>query len=202
MVGALPGAGGDLNDNRGRVKGDRGSERKRFRLSAGIGIFFILISAPVSAEENHWKALGVIRLPGHVSADFTLPSLDGKPITLSDLRGKVVLINFWTTWCSPCREEMKSMERLYRKLKHRQFTILAVDIMENPETVRDFAQRHELSFPIVLDAKGEVSGKYMATAIPMTYILDKHLRAVGKVIGPRRWVGGHAEAILGELLGD
>jgi len=186
----------------GKARGYRWNRRDGLCLLVWIGMFFILISAPVRAEENHWKALGAIRLPGHSPADFTLPSLDGEPIAFSDLIGKIVLINFWTTWCPPCREEMTSMERLYRKFKYKQFTILAVDIMEDPETVRDFAQKYELSFPVVLDTKGEVSRKYRATAIPMTYIIDKHLNAVGKVIGPRKWDGEHAEALLSELLGE
>ncbi|NIU83047.1 MAG: redoxin domain-containing protein, partial [Candidatus Thorarchaeota archaeon] len=71
---------------------------------------------------------------------------DGGSITLSDLKGKVVLINFWTTWCPPCREEMPSLERLYRHFKYEDFTLLAVDIMENPETVKRFAKEYNLSF--------------------------------------------------------
>lgn len=166
-----------------------------------ICMISVAIAPPSLAQEDAWRSLGIIRLSKALVSDFTLPSLEGKSLSLSDFKDKIVFITFWTTWCPPCREEMTSMERLYRKFKYKQFTILAVDIMEDPETVRDFAQKYELSFPVVLDTKGEVSRKYRATAIPMTYIVDKDLKAVGKVIGPRRWDGEHAQAILRELLG-
>jgi peroxiredoxin len=163
-------------------------------------MLFILLSPQLRAEEDHWKALGVIRTSGITPPDFTLPTLDGGSITLSDLKGKVVLINFWTTWCPPCRDEMPSMERLYRRLKYEEFTLLAVDIMESPETVKKFARKYDLSFPILLDKTGEVSGKYAANAIPTTYIIDKKGKAVGKAIGPRKWNGEHAMALIEELL--
>lgn len=166
-----------------------------------MGTLLALVPVPVLAEEDHWRELGVIRLPGLPPPDFTLPGLDGGAITLSDLQGKVVLINFWATWCPPCREEMPSMEKVYRRFKDKDFTILAVDIMEHPDTVRRFARRYELTFPILLDANGEVTQKYVANAIPTSYIVDKEGKAVGKVIGPRNWDGEHARALLEALLG-
>jgi peroxiredoxin len=165
-----------------------------------IGTFFVPVSKPIHAKEDHWKALGVIRTSGITPPDFTLSTLDGGSITLSDLKGRVVLINFWTTWCPPCREEMPSMERLYRRLKYEEFTLLAVDIMESPETVKKFARKYDLSFPILLDKTGEVSAKYAANAIPTTYIINKEGKAVGKAIGPRKWNGEHAIALMEELL--
>jgi thiol-disulfide isomerase/thioredoxin len=119
---------------------------------------------------------------------------------LSGLKGKVVLINFWTTWCPPCREEMPSLEKLYRHFKHEKFTLLAVDIMEHPETVKTFARKYDLTFPILLDKTGDISAKYAANAIPTTYIINKAGKAVGKAIGPRKWNGDHAKAIIEELL--
>ena len=94
------------------------------------------------------------------------------------------------------------MERLYRKLKDKEFTVLAVDIMERPETVKEFVRKFKLSFPILLDTKGEVAGKYMANSIPITYLVNKDGKAVGKVIGPRQWDGERAMALLDELLGE
>ncbi|UCB50610.1 MAG: TlpA family protein disulfide reductase [Deltaproteobacteria bacterium] len=170
-------------------------------LLACIGILFIFLSIQLRAIEDPWKGLGVIRLSGHSPPDFTLPTLDGGSMTLSDLKGKVVLINFWATWCPPCREEMPSLERLYRHFKYEKFTLLAVDIMEHPETVKTFAREYNLSFPILLDKKGEVSQKYAANALPTTYVIDKEGKAVGKAIGPRKWDGDHAKDLINELLG-
>lgn len=169
--------------------------------SLWIGILLLPVACQIRAHEDPWKGLGVIRSSGHSPPDFTLPTLDGGSITLSGLKGKVVLINFWTTWCPPCREEMPSLEKLYRHFKHEKFTLLAVDIMEHPETVKTFARKYDLTFPILLDKAGDVSAKYGANAIPTTYIIDKKGKAVGKAIGPRKWNGDHAKDIIGELLG-
>ncbi len=166
-----------------------------------FGMPLLFASAQIRANEDPWKGLSVIRLSEYSPPDFTLPTLDGSSITLSDLKGKVVLINFWTTWCPPCREEMPSLERLYRHFKYEKFTLLAVDIMEHPETVKTFAREYNLSFPILLDKKGEVSQKYAANALPTTYVIDKEGKAVGKAIGPRKWDGDHAKDLINELLG-
>ena len=174
--------------------------RKGVSLIMWTGILLILLSCQLRADEDHWKALGINRLPDIMPPDFTLPTLDGGSITLSDLKGKVVLINFWATWCPPCRDEMPSMEKLYRRFKYEEFTLLSVDVMESPETVKKFARKYDLSFPILLDKKGEVSAKYAATAIPTTYIINKKGEAVGKAIGPRKWNGEHATALVEELL--
>jgi peroxiredoxin len=179
----------------------RDRKRKSF-LSVCIVVLLIFLSIQLRAHEDPWKGLSVIRLPDHYPPDFTLPTLDGGFITLSNFKGKVVLINFWTTWCPPCREEMPSLERLYRHFKHEDFTLLAVDIMENPKTVKRFARDYNLSFPILLDEKGEVSAKYAANAIPTTYFIDKQGKAVGKAIGPRKWDGDHAKDLIEELLGE
>jgi peroxiredoxin len=169
-------------------------------LLAWFGVLFVFASIPLRAHEDPWKGLSVIRLSGHSPPDFRLPTLDGGSMTLSDLKGKVVLINFWATWCGPCREEMPSLERLYRHFKYEKFTLLGVDIMEHPETVKRFVREYNLSFPILLDKAGDVSAKYAANAIPTTYIIDKEGKAVGKAIGPREWDGDHAKDLINELL--
>ena len=165
-----------------------------------VGILLVLVGCQIRAHEDPWKGLGVIRLAGYSPPDFTLPTLDGSSIALSDLKGKVVLINFWATWCSPCKEEMPSLERLYRHFKYEKFALLAVDIMEHPEEVKRFAREYNLSFPILLDRTGDISTKYAANAIPTTYIIDKEGKAVGKAIGPRKWDGDHAKDLIRELL--
>lgn len=165
------------------------------------GMLLVLVSVPIRAHEDPWEGLGVIRLSGYSPPDFTLPTLDGGSIALSDLKGKVVLINFWATWCPPCREEMPSLERLYRHFKYEKFALLAVDIMEHPEKVKKFAREYNLSFPILLDKKGDISAKYAANALPTTYIIDKGGKAVGKAIGARKWDGDHAKDLVDELLG-
>jgi peroxiredoxin len=185
-----------------KVKYPRKTVRVGLSLLVGIAILFIFISIPNRTYADHWKAMGAFRLSGTMAADFTLQSLDGESVTLSDLEGKVILINFWATWCHPCIIEMPSMEKIYRKYKDRGFTILAIDIMEKPETVRKFVKEKNLTFPILLDTKGDVKGKYRVSGIPNSYLVNKNGKLVGRFIGPREWDNEHAEALLEELLGE
>jgi thiol-disulfide isomerase/thioredoxin len=119
--------------------------------------------------------------------DFTLPLLDGTNQKLSDLKGKVVFLNFWATWCPPCRQEMPSMENLYQKFKDRGLDILAVDAQEEARDVSAFMRRNKLSFPAVLDASGRVNGQYGVEAIPTTYILDRDGKIIVRVVGSLNW---------------
>jgi len=169
---------------------------------AGIGILFIFLSIPLYVHAEHMMKMGAIRLPGNMATDFTLPSLDKDPVTLSDLRGKVVMINFWTTWCHACEVEMPSMERLYGKYKDKGFTVLAVDIEEKPEVVRKFVKKYHLTFPVLLDSSGAIKSKYLVTGIPTSFLVDKTGRLVAKFWGERDWDETHAAAILEELLGE
>ncbi|MBI2957457.1 MAG: TlpA family protein disulfide reductase [Chloroflexi bacterium] len=105
--------------------------------------------------------------------DFTLPGLDGKNVTLGDLKGKVVLINFWTTWCPACRDEMPLLQAAYDEQRSSGLVVLGVDLKEDRATVEKFLKGNGLSFPVVLDAKGEVSSKYNVYYIPHSVIVDR-----------------------------
>lgn len=122
--------------------------------------------------------------------DFNLPDTDGRRVQLSSLRGKVVVLNFWATWCPPCREEMPSMQTLWESLKGQDFELLAVNVGEDEDLV--FAFRHELSktltIPILLDENSEVAQRYPIRGLPTTYILDKQGRIVYQAIGGRDWL--------------
>ena len=119
--------------------------------------------------------------------DFSLPSLDGTEITLSGLRGKVVFLNFWATWCPPCRDEMPSMEALYQRLKDKGLEILAVNIREPRNEVSAFMNQYNLSFPAVLDSSGSIGSMYSPHSIPTTYIIDKRSLVVSRLVGSIDW---------------
>jgi peroxiredoxin len=119
--------------------------------------------------------------------DFTLPLLDGTNQKLSDLKGNVVFLNFWATWCPPCRQEMPSMETFYQRFKGRGLEVLAVDCQEEARDVSAFMRRNRLTFPAALDTSGEVSGDYGVSAIPTTYIIDRSGKIILKVVGSRSW---------------
>ncbi len=133
--------------------------------------------------------------------DFTLPSLAGPSIRLADLRGKVVLLNFWSTWCLPCRTEMPSMQRAYARLRSREFEILAVSLnQETDATVRDFVQALQLTFPFLLDPTGDAGRLYRVHAIPISFLLDREGRIAHKAVGDLDWDGPKALALIEALL--
>ncbi len=128
---------------------------------------------------------------GSPAPDFTLSDRDGKEHTLSSLRGKVVFVNFWATWCKSCKEEMPSMQALYAYMKERDlpFEMLAIsmDRVTTQKEIEPFAKSLGLTFPILLDAWGKTDGKYKLTGVPETYIVDQNGKVAEKVIGPRDW---------------
>jgi peroxiredoxin len=119
--------------------------------------------------------------------DFTLPLLNGTRQKLSDLKGKVVFLNFWATWCPPCRQEMPSMETLYQRFKGQGLEVLAVDCQEEAGDVSAFMRRNKLSFPAALDESGGVSGSYGIEAIPTTYVIGRDGKILLKVVGSLNW---------------
>lgn|SRR5690606_15523734 len=120
-----------------------------------------------------------------VAQDFTLPTLNGEPVSLSDSKGKITIVNFWATWCPPCREEMPHMQSFYEK-HHEEVEILAVNVTNMDDgrpAIEQFVQEHELTFPILLDESGEVGLTYEIMTLPTSYILDAEGRVFQKIIG-------------------
>ncbi len=120
--------------------------------------------------------------------DFTFPGINGKMVSLSDYRGKIVLVNIWATWCPPCVNEMPSMEKLYQKLKDESFEILAVSIDSlGLEAVAPFMKKHKLTFTALTDSAGTIRIAYGTTGVPESFIIDKDGILVKKIIGPLDW---------------
>jgi len=123
-----------------------------------------------------------------LAPDFALVDLQGQAVRLSGLRGKVVLVNVWTTWCPPCREEMPSMERLYQRLKGEGFALLAINQDEgNRDGVATFIEAIAVTFPVLLDPDRQVGSRYGVWGYPETFVIDREGRIVERVIGPRQW---------------
>ncbi len=135
---------------------------------------------------------------GEEAPAFSAPMLQrGDTLALSQLRGKVVLLNIWATWCAPCRFEMPSLERLYRELGPKGLEVMAVAVDDPPmpmggiesvrPLVRSFVEKNGLTFPILLDYSGGPEQLFGATGLPTTIIIDRQGRVRGKVIGGREW---------------
>ncbi len=114
---------------------------------------------------------------GQLAPDFSLTDLKGNPVTLSDFKGKKVMVNFWATWCPPCRVEMPHMQKFYEDYKSKDFVIVGVNMTtteENPDNVKAFVEDQRLTFSIVLDQEGDVLQTYQVVAYPTTYVLDSN----------------------------
>ena len=119
--------------------------------------------------------------------DFSLVDRDGKTWTLSALKGQVVFVNFWATWCPPCREEMPSMQRLFTMMPKDKFKMLAILNKDKPEVADNFAAKHSITMPILNDQDNRVGPKYGLTGLPETFIVDKQGILRAKFIGPYQW---------------
>ena len=109
------------------------------------------------------------------------------PIELAALSGRVVLVNFWATWCEPCEREMPAMERLYQRLHGERFELVAVSIDDEDAKVQAFVRRYSLTFPIAMDRDKAVSAAYQTTGVPESLLIDREGRIVERYVGPREW---------------
>ena len=132
--------------------------------------------------------LAFAKTPDSLAPDFTLSDLDGKNVTLSKFRGKVVLLNFWNTWCGPCRAEMPSLNNLFLELKDKGLIVLSISIDTSEEPVRAFISERKIVFPVLMDKKQKVyAKKYFLYGLPVTFLIDKKGIIVEKFIGERDW---------------
>ncbi len=139
--------------------------------------------------------------PGSPALDFTLPDLEGKEVSFSEYKGKVVFLNFWATWCEPCKEEMPSMQILYDTFKGRSFVVVAVSVDKaKPDVVKKFVSEYKLTFPILHDKRGKVKEKYKTTGVPETFIIDQNGVIAEKVWGSRNWDDPYAIRTILSLL--
>ncbi len=182
-----------------------GKLKKGFPLVLITWVFFsaysLIFPNRTDAEIHFWENLGVVRINEKLAApSFRLKDLNGKEVKLEDHRGKIVFLNFWATWCLPCRAEMPSMEKLYTQFKDRDFIILAVDLQEGTNKVRALKEKFELHFPILLDSDGRVGLMYGVRSIPTTYLIDREGYVMGGALGARNWARKEAFALIDHLL--
>ena len=138
---------------------------------------------------------------GFLAPDFSLVNLKGNRESLKDHLGEVVLINFWATWCVPCRIEMPSLEKLYRRFRSQGFTILAVSI-DKAGGVEEFIEERKLSFPILLDKDGQAEKLYHSHTIPITYVISRSGHITAKVDGAKNWASPETLEAVEYLLKD
>lgn len=165
--------------------------------------FFHKRKKPAPADHEYFKKLGIERPEKSIVApDFTLAELSGKTISLRSLKGEVIFLNFWATWCVPCRQEMPTMEKLHREYKKAGLEVMAVNFRETRAEVQKFVDELGLTFTVLLDREGKVSEEYGVWSLPLSYFVNRKGEFVGKVIGYRRWDGPEAKALFRDLLAE
>jgi peroxiredoxin len=131
--------------------------------------------------------------------DFTLKTPEGATLRLSEQRGKVVLVNFWATWCPPCKEEMPAMQRLHERYGKDGFVLIAVSLDADPRVVRPFIAEHRFTFTVALDSRMDVANAYGVRALPASFIVDRDGTLAAMAIGPRQWDGAASRALVAAL---
>jgi thiol-disulfide isomerase/thioredoxin len=132
--------------------------------------------------------------------EFELADLDNKLHRLSEYRGKVVLVNFWASWCVPCITEMPGMQRLADTLKDQPFEILAINVSDTENRIREFLRRMDLRLTILMDLNGEAFKAWQGKVLPASFLLDRSGRIRYQVIGPLEWDSNEAGKVIEELL--
>jgi peroxiredoxin len=118
---------------------------------------------------------------------FKLENMDGEIITLDQYKGRPVIINFWATWCPPCREELPSMNRAWEKIKNEDIAMVAINVGEDEDTIFAFMGDYPINFDLLLDTTGEIIGQWPIKGLPTTFVLDAEGRLVYRAIGGREW---------------
>jgi peroxiredoxin len=153
------------------------------------------------SAEDAMKELDLIKPSRQkLAQDFALAMPDGKTFKLSDHRGKVVFVNFWATWCAPCREEMPAMERLWKRHRERGFVMVAVSVDNDPGLVTPFVQKLRLTFPIALDPRMQAANPYGVRALPSSFLVDRKGNLAALALGPRSWDNEAAHALIDALV--
>jgi peroxiredoxin len=141
-------------------------------------------SSVENTDNNTSKSIGINPNVIKIKAtDFKLKDLDGKEFSLSDLKGKKVFLNFWATWCPPCKAEMPEIEKLYKETKDSDLVIVAVEIGEPLNTVKSFIDSNKYSFKVLLDSNQSVASNYNIVSIPTSYFIDKNGNIISKNVG-------------------
>lgn len=164
------------------------------RIFAVLLLFIAVVASGCSKKE-------VPAQEGGAAPDFTLSDLSGKQVQLSSLKGKVVLVNFWATWCPPCREEIPSMVKLNQIMQGKNFQMLAISVDEGgKQAVQEFFRQNGVTLPALLDTDGGVARRYGTTGVPETFVVDGKGKIRKKVIGGVEWSSPEVVRYLEELM--
>jgi len=149
--------------------------------------YFLLCFAFLFLTAEAPSPWSIDELVGKKAPDFTLKDMNDKPVSLSSLKGNVVVVSFWATWCPPCRDEMPSLNRLYRDSRDRGLAVVAVSTDRGASPVKDFLGRNPVNFPVLLDSGNKVARQFRVFSLPTTFLLDRNRAIIQRYIGEEDW---------------
>ncbi len=162
-------------------------------------LMVLLLSFTAGCENVGWLGKGRRMEIGRKAPDFVLQDAEGKVWQLSGLKGKVVFVNFWATWCKPCRDEMPSMQALNKAMAGRPFQMLSIVFNDDLDLAASFARRQGATFPVLANPDPELTQAYMITGVPETFLIDSQGILRHKFIGPYDWSSPAMKSIVQEL---
>jgi len=161
------------------------------------------VAAEPPALAELLKALNLSGYPSSMHPpEFSGFTADGQKVSLVGLSGRVVLLNFWATWCLECRPEMPAFERLHREFSVQGLAVVGINAREGTSTIREYAKELGLTFPLISDPTGKINSAYGVIGLPTTFLIGRDGRAVALAIGPREWSGKPARALIHALLAE
>jgi peroxiredoxin len=180
--------------------------RVTYGVACGIVALMTSLNALAAEQPAVKELLKRLNLSGYSFSmrppDFSGLTADSKTVSLAGLRGRVVLLNFWATWCQECRPEMPMFERLHREFSAQGFSVIGINAREGAAAIREYSKEIGLTFPLVLDSRGEINATYGVIGLPTTFLMGRDGRAVALAVGPREWTSAPARALIQTLLAE
>ncbi|MBI5233796.1 MAG: TlpA family protein disulfide reductase [Deltaproteobacteria bacterium] len=166
-------------------------------------VFIVLVNASYAVDKKTIEGLGLQALDEKAPA-FDLVGEDGHRVSLDGLKGKVIILHFWATWCKPCKEEFPGFEKLYQRLREKDAVLIpiAIDKKGTKEEISAFARTLGATFPVYLAQKGDVNERYWTWGVPATYFINRNGIVKARAIGPRDWGNAGVSALVDAMIQD
>ena len=179
---------------------------QKYMSALGLVALVIAVASPAMGQPALVDLLGTLNLstypPRMWPPSFTGYTVTGREMSLADFQRRVVLVNFWASWCKECRPEMPMFERLHRDFAPKGLTVLGINFRERIKIIQRYTKKLSLTFPIILDPKGEIARSYGVIGIPTTFLVGRDGRPVALAVGPREWGSAEARSIIQALLAE
>ena len=171
-----------------------------------VALLIIAQGSPANAGQDLAPLLKALDLRGYTPVvmppNFSGDTVDARKVSLATLRGKVIIVNFWASWCVDCRPEMPVLERLHRESAMQGLAIIGINARETTPTVQRYASELDLTFPLVLDPTGTINALYGVVGLPTTFVIGRDGRAIAFGVGPRPWESRPARTLIETLLSE